>query len=178
MKTAAELRKQRDDAIAERTDVGSELATAIADGRDAKALQRRRDALDDKIRDLEPAIGVAEGREQEAAELEAERQAERLRAKARQSSEKLFAAADNVDAAIARLGEAYSKYRLALIDAKRNHMRADSDVGAVERSVTHGLRWALARGARQLLEDSGAARVPRNREEAFGATVRRTAPKL
>jgi hypothetical protein len=178
MKTAAQLQKVHDDATGELAEVQAAIGLAIANGMDARNLQAKRDRLDARIRDVIPAIRIAQDREDADAAKAAEKEAERLRAFARQSTEKLFAAADDIDAAIKTLGETYSKYRLAVLDAKRAHLDAGSDIGAVERSVTHSLRWALAFGARHFLEDSGAARVSITRETPFGQSVRRTAPKL
>jgi hypothetical protein len=178
MKTAAHLQKTHDDAISELAEVQAAIGLAIADGTDARNLQAKRDKLDARIRDILPAIRIAQDREDAAAAKEAEKEAERLRGVARESTEKLFAAADDIDAAIKTLGEAYSKYRLSVLDAKRAHLDAGSDIGAVERSVTHSLRWALAHGARHFLEDSGAARVSITREAPFRQSVRRTAPTI
>lgn len=178
IRTAEHLTKQRDFVASKLAEINEAIAVAVADGADPRKLFAERDRLELRSRDFGPAIAVASNREAEAAAKAKAEELGRLKDDARKQTEAMHASADAVDAAIAALGKAYSEYSLAVIDAKRAHQLAGSDLGNVVRSVTHNLRWALARGARHLVEDAGMARVPTHREQAFGSSVRRVTPKL
>ena len=178
MKTPAQLKAQLAISQEEIAEVQASIAEALADGTDARHHQVRRDRLDTKIRDLTPAIAIAEAREAaEAAKIQGD-EAERLKALARKSQDKLFAAAADVDAAIEAMGKTYVAYRATMLESKEAHRVAGSDLNAVDRAVQHSLRWALARGARQLIDDSGMPRVPTRRETPFLDSVKRTTPKV
>lgn len=172
------LRRNLAAAEAELAEVQAAIAAALADDADARHLQARRDKLEAKVRDLAPAITLAESREADLAQRARAEEAARLTEAASEADAAMLAAADGVDAAIAALGEAYSVYTLAMLDAKRARQRAGSDLNAVVRATEHSLRWAMASGARHFMEAMGAARVPVHRETPFGASVRRVLPKL
>ncbi len=178
MKTSAQLKAQLAISQEEIAEVQAAIAQALADGTDARHHQTRRDRLDTKIRDLTPAIAIAEAREAAEQKKGQDEQAERLKALARESQDRLFRAAADVDAAIEALGRTYLAYRTTMLESKEAHRVAGSDLNAVDRAVQHSLRWALARGARQLIDDSGMPRVPTQRETAFLDSVRRTTPKV
>jgi hypothetical protein len=178
MKTSAQLRAQLAISQEEIAEVQEAIAQALADGTDARHHQTRRDRLDTKIRDLTPAIAIAEAREAAEQQRVQGDEAERLKSLARESQDRLFRAAADVDAAIESMGEAYETFRDVLVDTKEAHRLARSDVNGVERAIQHSLRWAIARGARRLLDDSGMPRVPTTRETSFLQSVRRTTPNV
>ncbi|MEZ6012779.1 MAG: hypothetical protein R3C08_13015 [Hyphomonas sp.] len=178
MKTAEELQTRHTRATEELSKVEGQIAEAIADGRDARSLQNRRDHIATKIKDLLPAIRIARQREADAEQSAAASEAEQLRRAAVEATEKLHAAAKEVDRKIAELGTAYDSYRLELMDADKAVRAVGSDLGRVVRGSTHGLRWALSKGAHTLFADSGAARVQANREAPFADTVKRCLPNI
>ncbi|MFN7180446.1 hypothetical protein [Hyphomonas sp.] len=178
MKTAEQLRAQLAISQEELSEVQAAIAQALADGTDTRHLQTRRDRLDTKIRDLTPAIRIAEDREAAVEKKTQGLEAERLKRLARDSQERLFKAAADVDAAIEAMGRTYTDYRAVMLESKEAHRIAGSDLNAVDRAVQHSLRWALAKGARRLVDDSGMPRVPTHRETAFLDSVKRTTPRV
>lgn len=178
MKTPEQLKAQLAISKEEIAEVQASIAEALADGTDARHHQVRRDRLDTKIRDLTPAIAIAEAREAAETKKSDEQELERLKAAARQSQDKLFKAAAELDAAIEAMGKTYIAFRDILVETKEAHRLARSDLNAVERAIQHSLRWAMAKGARRLVDDSGMPRVPTTRETPFLASVKRTTPKV
>jgi hypothetical protein len=178
MKTSQQLRAQLAISQEEIAEVQASIAQALAEGTDARHHQTRRDRLESKIKDLTPAIAIAEAREAAEQKQGRDEEAERLRHLASLSQERLFAAAADVDAAIEAMGRAYVTFRDVLVATKKAHQSAGSDVNGVERSIQHSLRWAIAKGARRLLDDSGMPRVPTTRETTFLSSVKRTTPRV
>jgi hypothetical protein len=178
MRSSGQLRNQLAITEGELAEVQATIAQSLADGTDARHHQARRDRLESKIRDLGPAIRIAEQREASEAARDEEAERERLRKLARASQDRLFRAAAAVDAAVEAMGTTYTDYLSVLAEAKEAHRVAGSDLHAVERANEHSLRWAMARGARRMMDDSGMPRVPAHRETAFLDSVKRTTPKV
>jgi len=175
------LTKRRRAAEERLAELKGRIAAAVADGdeRALKALRAERRELRDEAEDLEHGAELQRKRDAEAA-AEAER--DRL-AKARQAaaeSAKAFEVlAQNIDATLSDLEDAFGAFEEQGIKLAQDLRHAGFDDGnRIARSLKPNLRWSAYQSAPRFAQAADLPRVPANRRKTMAALTKTMIPTI
>ncbi len=152
---------------------------ALAGSDDLDDLTDRRAAALSKAKAYRDAVRSA--REAEDRErLKVERQARsKALGQAANDAEAVLDAAEEVDAAIIALEQAYEGLSLRILDLQRSlRLSGNSDQSRLAAQLKPSLRWAMAYGAPNLSDDAGIPRVTNARRKGLQASLSNLIPHI
>lgn len=158
----------------------AEIAEAALTGSDGlDGLTQRKAAALSKAKAYRDAIKSAKEAE-ERERLKVERRARsKMLAQATSDAEAVLDAAEDVDAAIIALEQAYEGLSLRILDLQRSlRLTGNSDQSRLASQLKPSLRWAMAYGAPNLSDDAGIPRVTNARRKGLQVSLSNLIPHL
>lgn len=179
MKTAADLMKLALEQEAKAEDLNERIGRAALDGDDLDDLMKRKSAAMSKARAYRDAVRSAKDAEDQHAQKLARQARSRALIQATSDAEAVLNAAEDVDAAIIALEQAYEGLTLRILDLQRSlRLSGNSDQSRLATQLKPSLRWAMAYGAPNLSDDAGIPRVTNARRKGLQISLSNLIPHL
>lgn len=177
-----ELTLKGDRAQARIEELDQQIAEGVADGLDDMTLGEMRDQrrrLVEECDDLSEAIALLEKRAADPAIKERAKAMAKARVEARRRADVLVTAAADVDAALAKLDQAFGQMQVRTNEMQESLRLAGlSDSGRLGVQLLPSLRWASWAKAPLFAEASQVPRAPANRRHSLRDSIARLIPAI